>query len=364
MFHTSETKLTGKTVLVTGHTGFKGAWLCHWLLRAGCHVVGVSREVPTQPSIFSSSDVCQNIESHFLDLADTELFLDVFERASPDIVFHLAAQPLVLSAYDDPVDTMRSNILGTVSVLEALRKCERFCVGVLITSDKSYDNVEQIWGYRENDRLGGKDPYSASKGAAELVIRGYFESFLQKSDVRIAIARAGNVIGGGDWASNRIVVDCMRAWSNETNVCIRNPNATRPWQHVLEPLHGYMTLAERLLVSDDIDGEAFNFGPSENLIVPVSRLIQDLASTWNNKDCGIMLLREDGYHEATILKLDCEKARNILRWQSILSYNETINMTGSWYQSFFEETKTVDELIYNDISRFETVLGSLYNDES
>ena len=345
----------GKKVLVTGHTGFKGSWLCHWLVRLGASVVGISKDIPTEPSIFKETGLADIVTSYFLDLADTESFLTLFNELQPDIVFHLAAQPIVLTSYNDPLNTMRSNVVGTLSVVEALRNCTLPCVAVLITSDKAYDNIEQIWGYREDDKVGGKDIYSASKGAAELVIRGYFESFLAKyENIRIGIARAGNVIGGGDWADHRIVVDCMLAWSKGEQVSIRNPNATRPWQHVLEPLYGYLCLASNLLSSDANDGEAFNFGPEPSLVISVEKLISDLGEVWDIEQPFVVPdLLENTMHEAQLLKLDCDKARALLGWTPKLSYPDVIQLTAGWYYQFYQGGSQCTQLIKSDIDFFE-----------
>ena len=228
----------GKVVLVTGHTGFKGAWLTAWLRQLGAKVVGIALNPPTEPSHFSAAGLDGGIVDLRIDIRDRSKLMEAIVSAQPDFVFHLAAQSLVRCSYEDPMETWQTNVLGTLHVLEALRNLNKSCAAVIVTSDKCYDNVEWVWGYRENDAMGGPDPYSASKGAAELAIRSHIKSYFPKSSskVRIGSARAGNVIGGGDWSSNRIVPDCVKAWSNDDIVELRNPHATRPWQHVLEPL--------------------------------------------------------------------------------------------------------------------------------
>ena len=236
------------TVLVTGHTGFKGTWLSIWLKQLGAIVHGVSFDIPSNPSHFTMANLSSQIVDHRLDIRDSESLEALIQEIQPDFVFHLAAQALVRPSYENPLETISINALGTANLLNALRSLKKSVVAIMITSDKAYDNLEWVWGYRETDRLGGKDPYSASKGMAELVIRTYVESFFNSSDsnIRVGITRAGNVIGGGDWALDRIVPDCMRAWSLNKTVDIRSPQATRPWQHVLEPLSGYLALASEL----------------------------------------------------------------------------------------------------------------------
>ena len=252
-----------KTVLVTGHTGFKGSWLISWLNQLGANVIGVSLDPPTEISHFNVAKMTNDIIDLRIDIRDFSALEKAIVEAQPDFVFHLAAQALVRSSYNSPIETWQTNVLGTLHILESLRKLDKPCVAVLITSDKCYDNVEWVWGYRENDAMGGPDPYSASKGAAELVIRSHIKSFFLKgeSQIRIASARAGNVIGGGDWATDRIVPDCIQAWSQQKTVLLRNPHSTRPWQHVLEPLGGYLTLAAALNENPRLHGESFILAP-------------------------------------------------------------------------------------------------------
>ena len=251
-----------RTVLVTGHTGFKGSWLSAWLQHLGANVTGVALNPPSKPSHFEAAALEELVDDKQIDIREQEALQSIVLDTQPDFVFHLAAQSLVRLSYVNPLETYQTNVFGTLNLLEALRSLEKPCVAVLITSDKCYDNVEWIWGYRETDRLGGLDPYSASKGATELMISSHVRSFFPfDSSVRIGIGRAGNVVGGGDWADNRIVPDCMRAWSRGENVTLRNPRSTRPWQHVLEPLSGYLTLASALYENPQLHGEPFNFGP-------------------------------------------------------------------------------------------------------
>lgn len=345
-----------KTVLVTGHTGFKGSWLTTWLLKLGANVVGVSKDIPTQPAMFEELGLGTKIRHVQADVRDLPLISDLVNEIQPDFVFHLAAQAIVSVSYSDPVETMSTNIIGTMNILEVLRKYQRNCVAVMITSDKCYDNVEWLWGYRESDRVGGKDVYSGSKGAAELVIKSYFHSFFKAGHpVRLGIGRAGNVIGGGDWAQDRIVVDCMRAWSEGRIVEIRSPAATRPWQHVLEPLSGYLALGNALAKRSELHGEAFNFGPHSEQNHTVVELLHDLAHNWgfDNTDNAFKITDNIPFHEAGLLKLNCDKALFHLKWESTLNYNETIRMVSEWYTSYYQKKSDIYSLTLNQISEYE-----------
>jgi CDP-glucose 4,6-dehydratase len=327
-----------KTVLVTGHTGFKGSWLSVWLSHLGAKVVGVSNNEISEPSNFSVSEISNIIDDYRLDIRDSDAIKALVEKIQPDFVFHLAAQALVRPSYKNPIETMTTNAIGTANVLDALRNLDKKVVAVMITSDKAYDNVEWVWGYRENDRLGGKDPYSASKGMAEIAIRSYVESFFNSPDsnVRVGVARAGNVIGGGDWAVDRIVPDCMEAWASGETVDIRSPHATRPWQHVLEPLSGYLCLAEDLYMNDKHHGEAYNFGPSANQSYPVSKLIDEMSKYWNQIKWKDVSNNKQHVHEAGLLKLNCDKVLFDLEWHSALQFEETVKMTVDWYKEYYQ----------------------------
>tara|TARA_B110000008_G_scaffold279993_1_gene330406 strand:- start:11796 stop:12893 length:1098 start_codon:yes stop_codon:yes gene_type:complete len=330
--------LKDKTVLVTGHTGFKGSWLSSWLISIGARVVGISIDVPSEPSNYKASNLERHIEDHRIDICDFDKISKVVSKCQPDYVFHLAAQALVLASYEFPFETIKTNALGSVSILEAVRKLNKQVNVIMITSDKVYDNVEWTWGYRENDKLGGKDPYSASKGMAELGINTYIHSFFNKpeSNIRIAIGRAGNVIGGGDWALDRIVPDCMKAWSSGIDVSIRNPHATRPWQHVLEPLSGYISLARFLEKNNDINGEAYNFGPNANQSHSVSELIGEMGRHWENIRWNNNSHEEKSFHEASLLKLNCDKALHHIDWKPSLHFDETVKMTVEWYKTYYQ----------------------------
>jgi len=330
----------GKKVLITGHTGFKGTWLSLWLKHLGADVVGVSIDIPSDPSHFISAKVSSEIDDYRVDICDAEKIKEIVCKVEPDIVFHLAAQALVRPSYDNPLQTLTTNAIGTANVLESLRMLEKPVVAVMITSDKAYDNVEWVWGYRETDSLGGKDPYSASKGMAELVIRTFVESYFNvlNSNVRVGIARAGNVIGGGDWAKDRIVPDCMTAWSNNEVVDIRSPFATRPWQHVLEPLSGYLLLGADLLKSGRYHGEAYNFGPNANQNHSVSRLIDEMEKYWDRVQWNDVSQSKKHLHEAGLLKLNCDKALFDLKWKPTLEFEETLRMTIEWYKKYYRDT--------------------------
>lgn len=348
-----------KKVLVTGHTGFKGCWLTAWLLKLGAKVSGYSREIPTQPAMFEEIGVADNISHHLGDVRDLGGVKKVIQDERPDFVFHLAAQPIVSVSYADPVETITTNAVGTMNVMEALREVDWPCVAVMITSDKCYDNVEWVWGYKETDAVGGQDIYSGSKGAAELVIKSYMHSFfLDKNEhVKVGIGRAGNVIGGGDWAKDRIVVDCVKAWNRDEVVEIRSPQATRPWQHVLEPLSGYLTLAAALAGRDGLNGEAFNFGPRAEQNRTVVELLGDLGARWgySEEKQAYRITGNIPFHEAGLLKLNCDKALFHLRWEPNLDYRETIEMVSDWYYAFYREERDMYELTRQQIENYETL---------
>jgi CDP-glucose 4,6-dehydratase len=343
-------------VLVTGHTGFKGSWLTIWLLKLGAKVTGLSIDVPTQPAMFEELALAGQIKHIQGDIRDLNILTDLVISEQPDFVFHLAAQAIVSTSYSNPVDTMTTNIMGTTNVLEALRKLERHCVAILITSDKCYDNLEWEWGYREIDNLGGKDVYSGSKGAAELVIKSYLYSFFQDDHlVRLGVGRAGNVIGGGDWAKDRIVVDCIRAWSKETRVEVRSPQSTRPWQHVLEPLSGYLTLGQAIAQQPELHGKAFNFGPKAGNNHTVVKLLSDLRKYWgfDKSDQAYSITDNIPFHEASLLKLNCDKALFHLKWESNIDYAETIRLVGEWYTAFYKNQDDMYALTVGQIAAYE-----------
>ncbi len=331
----------GRKVLVTGHTGFKGSWLSYLLQLMGADVCGYSLEAPSQPAHIDLLKF--PIKSVIGDIRDYKKLESVFTEFQPEIVFHLAAQPLVRFSYQDPITTYDTNVTGSLKVYEACRKCKSVNSIVTITTDKVYDNKEWIWAYRENDMLGGKDPYSASKAAMEIMTRSYIHSFFNKDNLAehntlIATARAGNVIGGGDWAEDRLIPDIMRATANNKEVEIRNPKAIRPWQHVLDPLFGYLLLGQKLLERQTSFADEFNFGPNLNEESSVMDLVNESLNQW--KDIKFKVnTSKNLLHEAQLLKLDSTKAINSLGWKPMLSTKEALALTIRWYRDFYSEKK-------------------------
>jgi CDP-glucose 4,6-dehydratase len=344
----------GKTVLVTGHTGFKGSWLTVWLKLLGADLVGISLEPQTAPSHFYAANLTDGITDLRIDIRNQVDLEKVVLNCQPDFVFHLAAQSLVRRSYENPIETWNTNVLGTLNLLESLRKLDKACATVIITSDKCYNNVEWVWGYRETDPLGGTDPYSASKGAAELVVQSHIKSFFPSntSRIRIASARAGNVIGGGDWASDRIIPDCVRAWSQGKKVELRKPYATRPWQHVLEPLSGYLRLAKALSIDADIHGEAFNFGPQSIQNHSVLDLVNEFGLHWDQVKWKDVSDSNDDRQESGLLKLNCDKAFHYLDWHAVMGFEDTVQMTAEWYKIYYTESSQIREIAEQQIIRY------------
>lgn len=326
----------GKRVLLTGHTGFKGSWMSLWLQSLDAKVVGYSLAPPTQPSLFQVAEVARGMASNIGDVRDPAYLERVFAEHQPEIVLHLAAQALVRHSYTDPVETYSTNVMGTVHLLEAVRKTPSVRAVVNVTSDKCYENREWVWGYRENEAMGGFDPYSNSKGCAELVTAAYRNSFFTSVDGRqataLASARAGNVIGGGDWAADRLIPDIVRAISEHRPVMIRNPHAIRPWQHVLEPLSGYLQLAQTLYEEGADYAEGWNFGPSDNDAHPVQWIVKQFTQQWGD-DASWELDQGDHPHEAHYLKLDCSKAKMRLNWQPRWSLAQALENIIAWYKA-------------------------------
>lgn len=323
----------GRRVLVTGHTGFKGGWLSLLLHRMGAVVSGYALAPDTSPNIFEAAGVAARVDSHLGDLRDRARLTEVVRAARPQVVFHLAAQAIVRRAHADPADTFETNVMGTVNLLEALRGLEGVEAVVVVTSDKVYENHEWSWAYRETDALGGKEPYGVSKACAELVTQAYARSYFDPSGVPIATARAGNVIGGGDWASDRLIPDAMRAWSEGRPLKVRNPAAVRPWQHVLEPVQGYVLLAERL-VQDAGVTRAWNFGPAWDDAQPVSWVCDQLASLWG-VGAGWTLDTGAQPYEARLLAVDSSRARAELGWTPAWRIGEGLARTVAWYRRFY-----------------------------
>jgi CDP-glucose 4,6-dehydratase len=328
----------GRRVFLTGHTGFKGGWLALWLAKLGAQVRGYALDPATEPNLFTVANVASVVEDIRGDLLDRPRIERSLQEFAPEVVFHLAAQPLVRRSYADPVGTYATNVLGTVHVLEAVRKTPSVQAVVCVTTDKCYENREWVWPYRETDPLGGHDPYSSSKACAEMVSAAYRNSFFTvqrpgEHQVALATARAGNVIGGGDWSEDRLIPDLIRGFQSGTPVRIRRPNAVRPWQHVLEPARGYMILAERLLAGDLQAASAFNFGPDDQDVWPVERIADHLASAWG-PEAGWIRDADPGVHEAGLLRLDSSKARKELEWRPQLSTETGLNWTVQWYGSW------------------------------
>jgi CDP-glucose 4,6-dehydratase len=328
----------GKRVFITGHTGFKGGWLALWLHAMGADVLGYSLPAPMQPSLFEAAKIGRQVRSKIGDIRDASHLSTAVAAFRPEIVFHMAAQPLVRRSYSDPVETYSTNVMGTLQVLESVRRAGGACVIVNVTSDKCYENREWLRGYHEGDALGGADPYSSSKACAEILTKAYRTSYFHpdqydRHGVALLSVRAGNVIGGGDWAEDRLVPDAVRAYSSGTTLLIRNPNSTRPWQHVLEPLRGYLTVAERAWEEGPKFAEAWNFGPLESDAQPVAAVITRLSELWGSGDWT--LASGEQPQEARSLKLDCSKARTRLGWTPRWDLARALPATVAWYKAFY-----------------------------
>lgn len=339
----------GKRVLVTGHTGFKGGWMSLWLTGMGAEVTGYALPPPTSPSLYEAAKIGTTVDNITGDIRDIEAVNRAISASRPEIVFHMAAQPLVRRSYRDPVETYATNVMGTVHVLEALKRSPATKVVINITSDKCYDNREVLWGYRETDPMGGFDPYSSSKGCAELVAAAYRRSFFEEAGIRLASVRAGNVIGGGDWAEDRLIPDCMRALSEGETIVIRRPNAIRPWQHVLEPLAGYLLYAQRLYEGQELP-PALNFGPWEADVQPVGEVVAQIVALWGDS-ARWEVQNGGGPHEAGLLTLDSTLARHKLSWQPRLRLAEALQFTVDWYRRF-QSGADMQAITQNQIERY------------
>lgn len=347
----------GKKVLITGHTGFKGSWLTQWLLELGSKITGYALAPYSDPSLFEVLELEKQINSIIGDVNDYEKFSRAIQEAEPDIIFHLAAQPLVRYSYQHPLETIKTNVLGTVNLLEIVRTLNLHTNIVVITSDKCYENKEWMFGYRENDPMGGYDPYSASKGATEILTESYKKSFFplssyDKHQVHLASARAGNVIGGGDWSVDRIVPDTVKALTEGRPIEIRNPYSTRPWQHVLEPLSGYIKMGAELLNSNELASQSFNFGP----LIFSNRSVQDLVSSiidlWGSGEWKTI----EGItqkHEAKLLNLTIDKAFHLLKWTPVWNFDTTIQETTSWYQNYYQNQNQIKAFTVKQIKRYQ-----------
>lgn len=330
---------SGKRVLITGNTGFKGSWLSLWLQSLGANVMGVALKPQRQNDHFFSANLSEHMDCNFIDIRDYNKIQNIIDSFKPEIIFHLAAQALVGASYKDPMYTIETNMIGTLNILEALRNYDGQCSSVFITSDKCYRNVEQMWGYRENDLLGGDDPYSTSKAGAELIINTYIKSFPEIFENSIASTRAGNVIGGGDWSEQRLVPDCFRALTAKEPIIIRNSNSTRPWQFVLEPLSGYLLLGEKLISGNKGFSSGWNFGPSVGETHTVLEVAKEIIKFW-----GEGKIQENSssnkFYESTLLQLDCTKAMAKLDWKPILNFQECIEFTTNWYRYNYNNSNT------------------------
>jgi CDP-glucose 4,6-dehydratase len=325
----------GKRVFLTGHTGFKGSWLSLWLVSLGAEVKGYALNPPTSPSLFYEAEVGMVINSQIGDIRDQDTLQESMVEYSPDILIHMAAQPLVRYSYDEPIETYEVNVIGTAKVLEVARSCPNLKAIVNITTDKCYENDERIQGYKESDSMGGYDPYSSSKGCAELVASAYRSSFLKDQGIGLASVRAGNVIGGGDWADDRLIPDILRSFEKNESVIIRSPKATRPWQHVLEPLSGYLILAEKLYKNQKEYAEGWNFGPDEQDAKPVDWILDKMISKW--PDSGWELDQNSNPHEADFLKLDISKVKSKLGWKPVWELSHTLEKIIDWHKAWLNK---------------------------
>lgn len=343
----------GKRVFLTGHTGFKGSWLSLWLQSMGAQVKGFALRPPTTPALFNEAKVGTGMESEIGDIRDLAAITGSMSAFNPDILIHMAAQPLVRLSYREPIETYATNVMGTVHVLEAARQCPNLRAIVNVTTDKCYENREWEWGYRENEPMGGHDPYSNSKGCAELVTAAYRRSFFNTPNTAaLASARAGNVIGGGDWADDRLIPDILRAFAREQPVVIRNPLATRPWQHVLEPLSGYLLLAEKLYIEGAAFAQGWNFGPHDDDVQPVEWILDHMVARWGRGACWQRDTAPQP-HEAQLLKLDISKARAKLKWHPLWSLAHALDNIVDWHQAWLEGAD-IQQKTLAQIKQFET----------
>jgi len=342
----------GKKVFVTGHTGFKGSWLSLWLSELGAEVQGYALAPETNPNLFTEARVAEKINSEIGDIRDLAKLQKSMQVFNPDILIHMAAQPLVRLSYKTPVETYDINVMGTVKVLEAARKCSKLKSIVSVTTDKCYENKEWIWGYREDEAMGGYDPYSSSKACAELVSSAYRRSFMQEQGIGLATARAGNVIGGGDWSGDRLIPDILKSFEKNQPVIIRNPKSTRPWQHVLEPLSGYLVLAQKLYESPEDYAEGWNFGPKDEGAKPVDWILDKMVKNWQG-EASWQLDDNTHPHEAGFLKLDISKAKAKLNWQPIWSLDNTLEKIIQWHQAWLAK-QDMQQACLNEIKQYNT----------
>ena len=345
-----------KKVLITGHTGFKGSWLTLWLKSLGADVLGYSLEPETNPSMYEELEIYGKCKNVFGNILDEKLLNEAFKEFQPDIVFHLAAQPLVRLSYKEPILTYKTNVIGTLNVLESARNCNSVKAFVNVTTDKCYENNEIRIGYKEDDPMGGYDMYSSSKGCVEIMSSSYRRSFLQEEgSMAMATARAGNVIGGGDWAVDRLIPDCIRGINSDKNIEIRNPIAIRPWQFVLEPLSGYLLLGQKLLEEGKNFAQGFNFGPKEDSVLTVADVAQKVVQYYGKGN--VIIGEKSQLHEAGLLMLNIEKAQSLLGWKPTLNANEAINLTVDWYQHFYAKNVDMYDFTIEQINEFESKIN-------
>lgn len=338
-----------KKILVTGHTGFKGSWLVHWLSRYNVKILGIGLKPYNKLNLFKYVNKKKLIDKR-IDVTDYKILEKNVLKFKPDIIYHLAAQSLVRKSIYHPLETFNTNIIGTANIIHTINKLEKKIISVIVTSDKCYDNKGLVRGYHENDMLGGHDPYSASKASAEIIFKSYFDSIIKKkNNVLISTARAGNVIGGGDWSEDRLIPDCIKAWSKNKVALIRNPNSTRPWQHVLEPLSGYIILSYNLSKNKNLNGQSFNFGPRYNEIATVKKILRLGTKFWLN--AKTKNYNEKFFIEDKLLRLNSSKAEKLLNWKKILDINKTIELTMRWYRDFYNK-KNVSSITNSDIDYF------------
>jgi len=347
-----------KVVIVTGHTGFKGSWLVAWLNLLGAKVIGISNGYTSSPSHYKLLKL-KDVKNKVIDIRNINLVKKIFKNYQPDFVFHLAAQSIVKKSYNKPLCTWSTNTIGTINILEALRDLKKKCIAIIITSDKAYENLEIKRGYHENDRIGGKDPYSASKASADIAIKSYVNSFFnsKKNKIFIATARAGNVIGGGDWSAYRLIPDCIRSWSKKNKVIIRSPDSTRPWQHVLEAVYGYILLAINLYKNKKLHGEAFNFGPPNQQNYKVITLVKLMKKNWKNVFWKVNKSKKKNYKESNLLKLNSKKANIKLNWKSVLKFKETVFFVSDWYKNFYIDPKKTKDLTIGQIKKYQKIIN-------
>ena len=348
-----------KKIIITGHTGFKGAWLAFWLNLLGAEVYGISLKPTFRNLLFNILNLKKIIKKSFImDIKKKNKIEKIFLTIKPDYIFHLAAQAIVKESYFSPLKTWETNLIGTVNVLEICKKLKKQCNIVMITSDKCYKNLEKVDGYLETDELGGSDPYSASKASAELAIHSYYESFFCKKEhqnIRLASVRAGNVIGGGDWSEGRIVPDCIKSWIKGKKVLIRSKNSVRPWQHVFDALHGYLLVAIKLKKKKKISGNSFNFGPDLNKKYTVKKLTQRLSKIWVKKNLLFKFTNHNAFKETKLLQLNTKKSKKLLNWKSKLTIQESVDITSNWYYANFILKKNMQEFSTNQIKEYMNV---------